>query len=125
MRILEELGRRNAGNHEPFLIDPRGTLDFPAIAEAAADPGPDLASIPRGTVVALIGDFDGPTIATMLALLDRGVIVMPLTDFTRADHGYFFESGRAEWVVSTGGPDSCRTALARHGARASAGPGTS
>lgn len=113
MRILEELGRRNAGNHEPFLIGPSGTLAFHDIAEAAANPGLDLASIPRGAVVALIGDFDGPTIAIMLELLDRGVIIMPLTDGTRPDHAYFFESGRAEWVIRGGGRDTGEIHLER------------
>ncbi|MDO8502330.1 MAG: fatty acid--CoA ligase family protein [Gemmatimonadaceae bacterium] len=102
MRILEELGRRNAGNHEPFLIGPGGSLAFDDIAGAAAQPGVDLAAIPRGAVVALVGDFDGPTIATMLELLDRGVILMPLTEGTSADHEYFFETGRAEWIIRGG-----------------------
>ena len=97
MRILEELSKRNEGNHEPFLIGPGGSLAFDDIS-AAARIG-DLGEIAAGDVVALVGDFDGPTIATMLELLDRGVILMPLTGGTRADHDYFFESGRAEWLI--------------------------
>ncbi|MEO8192541.1 MAG: fatty acid--CoA ligase family protein [Gemmatimonadales bacterium] len=102
MRILEELGRRNAGNHEPFLIGPGGTLAFDDVAHAAARPGLDLSPIPRGAVVSLVGDFDGPTIATMLELLDRDAVLMPLTEGTRADHDYFFETGRAEWIIWNG-----------------------
>jgi long-chain acyl-CoA synthetase len=94
MRILEELRRRNEGNQEPFLIGPGGSLTFDDIGGGA-----DAREIQAGDVVALLGDFDGPTIATMLELLDRGVILMPLTDGTRADHQYFFESGRAEWLI--------------------------
>ncbi|HEX6576639.1 MAG TPA: fatty acid--CoA ligase family protein [Gemmatimonadaceae bacterium] len=99
MRILDELKRRNAGNDQPFLIGPGGSLAFKDIRDAAAAPGYNTSSIQSGDVVALIGDFDGPTIATMLELLDRGVILMPLTEGTAADHQYFFESGRAEWVI--------------------------
>ncbi len=99
MRILEELGKRNAGNHEPFLIGPKGSLAFDDIAAQA---GIDTSAIPPGAVVALIGDFDGPTIATMLGLLDRGVILMPLTEGTRADHRYFLDSGQAEWKIGGG-----------------------
>lgn len=99
MHILEELGKRNAGNHEPFLIGPGGSLAFDDIAGATAQAGLDLADIPRGAVVALVGDFDGPTIATMLELLDREVILMPLTEGTSADHDYSFEMGRAEWII--------------------------
>ena len=94
MRILAELGTRNEGNRQPFLIGPGGSLAFEDIRGSA-----DTGDIKAGDVVALIGDFDGPTIATMLELLDRGVILMPLTEGTRADHEYFFESGRAEWVI--------------------------
>jgi long-chain acyl-CoA synthetase len=97
MRILEELRKRNEGNHQPFLIGPGGSLAFDDIASAKTRV--DLEEIRKGDVVALVGDFDGPTIATMLELLDRGVVLMPLTEGTRADHDYFFESGRAEWVI--------------------------
>jgi long-chain acyl-CoA synthetase len=97
MTILEELRRRNEGNHQPFLIGPGGSLAFDDIA--AARTAADLVEINQGDVVALVGDFDGQTIATMLELLDRGAVLMPLTDGTRADHDYFFESGRAEWVI--------------------------
>ena len=97
MRLLDELRKRNEGNHEPFLIGPGGSLAFDDIA--AAQTRVDLSGIRQGDIVALVGDFDGPTITTMLDLLDRGVVLMPLTEGTRADHDYFFESGRAEWVI--------------------------
>src|SRR5512141_549508 len=103
MRILEELARRNEGNHQPFMIGSGGALAFDDIARAAADPSVDISGIQSGDVVALIGDFDGPTIALMLEVLDRGVILMPLTEGTRADHEYFFESGYAKWVIRTVG----------------------
>jgi hypothetical protein len=95
MRILEELARRNEDNVQPFMIGPGGTLAFDDIARAAANPSVNISGIESGDVVALVGDFDGPTIALMLELLDRGVILMPLTEGTRADHEYFFESGYA------------------------------
>lgn len=102
MKILEKLAERNSGRTDPFLISASGNLSFEDIASAAARPGIDLSGIESGDVVALVGDFDGPTIATMLELLDRGVILMPLAEGTRADHDYFFETGRAEWVIRDG-----------------------
>jgi len=99
MKILERLAERNAGRPDPFLISARGNLSFDDIAHASNQSGLDLSEIKQGDVVAQIGDFDGPTIATMLELLDRGVVLMPLTERTRSDHDYFFESGRAEWVI--------------------------
>jgi acyl-coenzyme A synthetase/AMP-(fatty) acid ligase len=112
MRILEELARRNAGNREPFLIGPGGSLSFDDVAGAAGG-APGLDEIPAGSVVALIGDFDGPTIAVMLELLDRGVILMPLAKGTIADHEYFFESGRAEWVIRSDSGDGGGFAIER------------
>jgi len=35
----------------------------------------------------------------MLLLLDRGAIVMPLTNDTTTDHEYFFDAGEAEWII--------------------------
>jgi len=102
MKLLERLAERNSGRTDPFLISPAGHLAFDDITTAAARPGLDLSAIETGDVVALVGDFDGPTIATMFELLDRGVILMPLAEGTRADHDYFFESGRAQWVIRDG-----------------------
>lgn len=99
MKILERLAERNTGRTDPFLISSRGNLAFDDIARSASRHGIDLSAIERGDVVALVGDFDGPTIAMMLELLDRGAVLMPLTEGTSADHDYFFESGRAEWVI--------------------------
>jgi long-chain acyl-CoA synthetase len=102
MKILERLAERNAGRADPFLISPAGNLAFDDISAAVGRADVDLSAIMAGDVVALVGDFDGPTIATMFELLDRGVILMPLAEGTRADHDYFFESGRAQWVIRDG-----------------------
>jgi long-chain acyl-CoA synthetase len=102
VKLLERLPERNSGRTDPFLISAAGNLAFDDITTAAARPGLDLSPIETGDVVALVGDFDGPTIATMFELLDRGVILMPLAEGTRADHDYFFESGRAQWVIRDG-----------------------
>ena len=99
--MLSQLASRNEGNTQPFLIGPGGQLSF-ADVERAVGTSKGLEQINRGDVVALIGDFDGPTIATMLELLDRGVILMPLATGTTADHEYFFETGRAEWIIRDG-----------------------
>ena len=101
MSLLAQLATRNQGNTQPFLIGPGGALAF-ADVEQAVGSSRGLEAIQRGDVVALIGDFDGPTIATMLELLDRGVILMPLSAGTTADHEYFFETGRAEWIIREG-----------------------
>lgn len=103
MRILEELGSRNAGRREPFLISSTGSLAFADIAESAARFAVQTSDIRGGDIVALIGDFDKSTISTMLRLLDQGVILMPLTDGTWVDHEYFFEAAGVEWVIRDNG----------------------
>jgi len=50
MRILAELGTRNEGNRQPFLIGPGGSLAFDDIRGSA-----DTGDIKAGDVVALIG----------------------------------------------------------------------
>jgi len=102
VRILEELGSRNAGRQEPFLISSTGSLAFADIAESAAHSETDTSEIRSGDVVALVGDFDKSTISTMLRLLDQGVVLMPLTEGTHVDHEYFFESSGVEWVIRDG-----------------------
>jgi acyl-coenzyme A synthetase/AMP-(fatty) acid ligase len=100
--ILAQLKERNEGNHQPFLIGPGGSISFDDILAAAENPALDIREIKAGEVVALVGDFDGPTIALMLELLERRVILMPLADGTRADHEYFLDVGLAQWVIRDG-----------------------
>jgi long-chain acyl-CoA synthetase len=99
MRIVEELRKRNEGNSEPFLIGPNGNLSFADVEESVSQKVEGLDEIKAGDVVALIGDFDRSTIATMLRLFDAGAVLMPLTTDTVADHEYFFEAGRVDFVV--------------------------
>jgi len=53
----------------------------------------------RGDVVALIGDFDPQSILTLLLLIDKKAILVPLTVDTRAQHEYFFESALVDVVI--------------------------
>jgi long-chain acyl-CoA synthetase len=102
LRILEELARRHAGSREPFLISEHGSLAFSDIAEISGADNAELGGIKAGDVVAIVGDFDKKTLATLFLLLDRNAIVMPLTDGTRADHEYFFDAGSTDWIIREG-----------------------
>ena len=102
MGILQQLAARNAGNDAPFLITPTDRLTFAEIAAAAKGIETLLDEVNSGDVVAIIGDFNRPSIAAMLQLLDKNAIVVPLTDGTCADHPYFLESAGAEWVLRDG-----------------------
>ncbi len=102
MRILEELASRHSESSEPFLISDRGSLAFNEIASVSSADRSGISEIEPGDVVALIGDFDRDTLSILFRLLDNDAIVMPLTDGTRADHEYFFDAGRVDWVIDNG-----------------------
>jgi acyl-CoA synthetase (AMP-forming)/AMP-acid ligase II len=62
----------------------------------------DLSLIKQGDVVAIIGDFNPPSILTLLQLIDLGVIVVPLTIETIHEHEYFFESSHVDVIIRNG-----------------------
>ena len=59
-------------------------------------------SIKSGDVVALIGDFDPLSISTLLNLIDKKVILVPLTKHTKSQHEYFFEQALVDIVIEDG-----------------------
>tara|TARA_A100001015_G_scaffold305124_1_gene397363 strand:+ start:1324 stop:2616 length:1293 start_codon:yes stop_codon:yes gene_type:complete len=93
IKILEE---RWEGVDHPFLVHSAGQLYFNEISKQEPI---DLSSIKGGDVVALIGDFDPLSISTLLHLIDKKVILVPLTVETRSQHEYFFESALVDVVV--------------------------
>lgn len=96
MNIIKKLTERWDGVEYPFLIHSNGALRFSDIAEQNSI---DLSEVKSGDVVALIGDFDPQSIRTLLQLIDRNVILVPLTVDTRAEHEYFFESAIVDVVI--------------------------
>lgn len=96
MNIVKKLTERWDGVEYPFLIHSTGALRFSDIAEQNSV---DLSEVKSGDVVALIGDFDPQSIRTLLQLIDRNVILVPLTVDTRAEHEYFFESAIVDVVI--------------------------
>ena len=96
MNVLEKLMERWHGIHHPFLIHSNGELRFNAIAEHKSI---NLSKVKSGDVVALIGDFDPQSILTLLQLIDKNVILVPLTVDTRAQHDYFFETAMVDIII--------------------------
>lgn len=105
MKLLERLAQIWEGIDYPFLIHRSQELSFSAIAQ---EPPIDLAEVRPGDVVALIGDFDPGSILTLLNLIDRQVVVVPLTKDTKSQHDYFFESAHVDVVIEDG--QVCRIA---------------
>ena len=96
MKILERLKERWHGIDYPFLVHSSGALRF---SEIASEESVDLSDVKSGDVVALVGDFDPQSILTLLQLIEKNVILVPLTADTKAQHEYFFESAQVNIVI--------------------------
>src|SRR6056300_936995 len=99
MDIIEKLSERWSGINCPFLIHANGSLKFDDITKQQHV---DLVEVKSGDVVALIGDFDPQCILTLLQLIDKNVILVPLTVDTRSQHEYFFDSALVDVVIEGG-----------------------
>jgi long-chain acyl-CoA synthetase len=96
MDILEKLSERWRGIDYPFLIHSSGSLRFD---EVANQQHVNLSEVNSGDIVALIGEFNPQSILTLLQLIDKNVILVPLTIDTRPQHEYFFESALVDVVI--------------------------
>ena len=96
MGIINKLEDRWQGVDHPFLIYEGQKIHF---SEVAAQTPVDLTKIKKGDVVAIIGDFNPPSILTLLRLIDMETIVVPLTEDTAEQHDYFFESALVDVVI--------------------------
>ncbi|QJD72171.1 fatty acid--CoA ligase family protein [Marinobacterium sp. LSUCC0821] len=99
MDIIEKLFNRWRGIDYPFLVHANGSLRFDEVANQEFV---DLTEVNSGDVVALIGDFNPQSILTLLQLIDKGVVLVPLTVDTRAQHEYFFDSALVDVVIEEG-----------------------
>ena len=96
MKLLEKLSDIWKGVNYPFLIHVGQELRFSDIASQNAI---DLSQINCGDVVAIVGDFNPPSILTLLRLIDLGAIIVPLTKDTANEHEYFFDAALVDVVV--------------------------
>ena len=99
MKIIEGLQDRWRGIDYPFLIHSNNALRF---SELVKQKSVDLSKVKSGDVVAIIGDFDPRSILILLKLIEKNVILVPLTVDTRAHHEYFFESALVDVVIEGG-----------------------
>jgi len=99
MSQMNILTGRWEGVDRPFLISGDDSL---RIAEVLAKRSVHLDSVRPGDVVALIGDFDAQSIADLLTLIERRVVLVPLTALTRNDHEYFFQTALVDWIIKDG-----------------------
>jgi long-chain acyl-CoA synthetase len=97
--ILKLLQSRDIDFSKPFFTNGQYSLSLEDVVYKDFE---FLEDIKPGDVVALIGDFDENTIASFLQLIERKVVLVPLTIETTRDHEYFFETAQVEWVVHNG-----------------------
>ena len=96
MSLINDLTHRWKDIDRPFLIYSDEKLFFDDIAN---QDGLNLEGVRCGDVVALIGDFNSITILTLLQLIDKKTIIVPLTKDTKEQHDYFFESANVDVVI--------------------------
>lgn len=99
MHLLQRLTQIWEGIDYPFLIHRGRELRFSEIAGLAPV---DLGEVRAGDVVALIGDFDPESILTLLNIIDKQAVIVPLTTDTRGQHEYFFDAAHVDVVIEGG-----------------------
>lgn len=99
MRLLERLNEIWDGIDYPFFIYHDKELKF---SEISSQHPVDLSGVKTGDVAAIIGDFDPPSILTLLRLIEIGAVVVPLTEDTKHEHEYFFQSAMVDVVIRNG-----------------------
>lgn len=99
MLLLQKLQQLWEGVSYPFLIHKGRELHFSDIADQVPV---DLGEVKAGDVVALIGDFDPESILTLLNIIDKQAVIVPLTDDTRGQHEYFFDAAHIDVVIERG-----------------------
>lgn len=99
MQLLAHLKEVWTGTENPFLIANGCEYHFDDLATQA---DPNLSTIQEGEVVALVGDFCPSNIATLLHLIEKKAIIVPLTHQTAHDHEYFFDAAHVDAVLEDG-----------------------
>jgi acyl-CoA synthetase (AMP-forming)/AMP-acid ligase II len=85
-------------------------VSYGELLEGAARAGQRLAAagVPHGAVVALEADFSPEAVCTLLALIDRAAIIVPLTSAVEAKKPEFLEIAEVEWRIVVDGSDATR-----------------
>ena len=96
MDIINKLKSRWKNIKYPFFIHPKGELLF---SDFFKQNSTDLSIVKKGDVVALIGDFNTKSIMTLLQLIQKKTILVPLILATRSQHDYFFKTALVDIVI--------------------------
>lgn len=89
-----------SGGHNidrPFIVGNSGEI---ALRDLGANT--PAKAVEPGEVVGLIGDIDALSVSTLLELVDRQAVIMPLTRANSEWHEYFFQEAGANAVIEGG-----------------------
>ena len=99
MKILQLLEEKWKNNNNPFIISDNHTFTFKDLLSVNLE---FLNEIKKGDIIALLGDFDILSIATLFKLLDIGAIVAPITSDTQNEHRYFTDTIKPKFIIKNG-----------------------
>jgi len=96
MELIDKLQKIWEDANYPFLINEEGKLTFKDLLDTKSI---DLSNIENGDVVSLVGDFNATTIISLLRLIEKNVILVPLTLDTLEQHKYFYEESFSNVLI--------------------------
>ena len=96
MELIDNLHKIWKKQNHLFLISEEVNLSFEDLLNHKPI---ETSEIESGDVVSLVGDFDASTIITFLNLVEKNVIVVPLTKETFKQHEYFFEQSFSNVII--------------------------
>ncbi len=97
MSLIKKIKKKWNNINYPFLIYSDKKLFCNDLLSNYSD---FLSEIESGDVVALIGNFDPRSISILLQLIDKTVIIVPLTNDTEKQHNYFFETALVNVIIN-------------------------
>ena len=96
MKILKKLENIWKGCEYPFFKSSDGNILFFDDLKKISIEG--INCIDEGDVVSVIGDFNPESIFTLLQLIEKKAIIVPLTKETEVQHSYFFKESLTQYV---------------------------
>ena len=98
MKLHTKLSKIWNNETSPFLIKDDKKVYFNQIKSK----NPILNKLKKGSVVALIGDYNFESISLLINLIDLKVIIVPLTNATKHQHESFFKIAQVDYILEKG-----------------------
>ena len=96
MELINKLQESWKDVKSSFLICEKEQLTFQDLLDEKPI---NLSEIENGDVVSFVGDFNSSTIITLLRLIEKNVILVPLTEETANQHKYFYEESFSNVLI--------------------------